>query len=112
FPVLCACVRGMCASQNPNYYNLHEVSHLHLSDHLSELIESTLADLANSGCLVVEDEFEVSPLNLGMIAAYYYIQYTTMEIFASSVKDKTKVKGICDIISAASEYANIPMRHQ
>ena len=29
-------------------------------------------------CISVEDEMDVSPLNLGMIAAYYYINYTTI----------------------------------
>lgn len=29
-------------------------------------------------CIGVEDEMDVSPLNLGMIAAYYYINYTTI----------------------------------
>ena len=35
-------------SQNPNYYNMHGNSHRHLSDHLSELVETTLADLEQS----------------------------------------------------------------
>ncbi len=35
---------------------------------------------------------DVSPLNLGMIAAYYYITYTTIELFASSLTAKTKLK--------------------
>ena len=76
-------------TQNPNYYNLHNVSHQHLSDHLSELVENTLTDLVNSKCIsigeclqsllipfsysLLEDEMDVSPLNLGMIAAYYNI---------------------------------------
>jgi pre-mRNA-splicing helicase BRR2 len=77
-------------TQNPNYYNLHNVSHQHLSDHLSDLVENTLNDLVNSKCIAIgeflhriviassdlilsEDEMDVSPLNLGMIAAYYNI---------------------------------------
>jgi len=35
-------------TQNPNYYNLQGVSHRHLSDHLSELVENTLTDLEQS----------------------------------------------------------------
>lgn len=54
------------------------VTHRHLSDHLSELVENTLADLEQSKCIAVEDEMDLSPLNLGMIAAYYYINYTTI----------------------------------
>lgn len=40
-------------TQNPNYYNLHNVSHQHLSDHLSELVENTLNDLVNSKCIAI-----------------------------------------------------------
>uniref|UniRef100_A0A8C9V9Z6 U5 small nuclear ribonucleoprotein 200 kDa helicase n=1 Tax=Scleropages formosus TaxID=113540 RepID=A0A8C9V9Z6_SCLFO len=74
-------------TQNPNYYNLQGMSHRHLSDHLSELVENTLNDLEQSKCISIEDEMDVAPLNLGMIAAYYYINYTTigewiMNIFA------------------------------
>ena len=77
-------------TKNPNYYNLHNVSHSHLSDHLSELVESTLNDLVNSKCIAIgryclgpgwvetdafteDDEMTLSALNLGMIAAYYNI---------------------------------------
>lgn len=65
-------------TQNPNYYNLQGVTHRHLSDHLSELVENTLSDLDQSKNISVEDEMDTLPLNLGMIAAYYYINYTTI----------------------------------
>ncbi|XP_061404387.1 U5 small nuclear ribonucleoprotein 200 kDa helicase [Lethenteron reissneri] len=98
-------------TQNPNYYNLQGVSHRHLSDHLSELVESTLGDLEHSKCISLEDEMDVAPLNLGMIAAYYYINYTTIELFSMSLNAKTKIRGLIDIVSNASEYAAIPIRH-
>uniref|UniRef100_A0A8C5RUU1 SEC63 domain-containing protein n=1 Tax=Laticauda laticaudata TaxID=8630 RepID=A0A8C5RUU1_LATLA len=98
-------------TQNPNYYNLQGVSHRHLSDHLSELVEQTLSDLEQSKCISVEDEMDVAPLNLGMIAAYYYINYTTIELFSMSLNAKTKVRGLIEIISNAAEYENIPIRH-
>uniref|UniRef100_A0A452IE01 U5 small nuclear ribonucleoprotein 200 kDa helicase n=1 Tax=Gopherus agassizii TaxID=38772 RepID=A0A452IE01_9SAUR len=98
-------------TQNPNYYNLQGVSHRHLSDHLSELVEQTLSDLEQSKCISIEDEMDVAPLNLGMIAAYYYINYTTIELFSMSLNAKTKVRGLIEIISNAAEYENIPIRH-
>uniref|UniRef100_A0A6N2K3P8 U5 small nuclear ribonucleoprotein 200 kDa helicase n=1 Tax=Salix viminalis TaxID=40686 RepID=A0A6N2K3P8_SALVM len=55
-------------TQNPNYYNLQGVSHRHLSDHLSELVENTLTDLERSKCVAIEEDMDLSPLNLGMIA--------------------------------------------
>eukprot|EP00602_Paraphysomonas_sp_CaronLab_P009686 CAMPEP_0185022718 /NCGR_PEP_ID=MMETSP1103-20130426/5423_1 /TAXON_ID=36769 /ORGANISM="Paraphysomonas bandaiensis, Strain Caron Lab Isolate" /LENGTH=2181 /DNA_ID=CAMNT_0027554929 /DNA_START=20 /DNA_END=6565 /DNA_ORIENTATION=+ len=97
-------------TQNPNYYNLQGTSHRHLSDHLSELIEVTIADLEQSKCISVEDDIDLSPLNLGMIASYYYIQYTTVELFASSITAKSKIKGLMEILSSASEYSSLNIR--
>ncbi|KAF8377551.1 hypothetical protein HHK36_030933 [Tetracentron sinense] len=97
-------------TQNPNYYNLQGVSHRHLSDHLSELIENTLSDLEASKCVAIEDDMDLSPLNLGMIASYYYISYTTIERFSSSLTSKTKMKGLLEILASASEYSQIPIR--
>ncbi|XP_073981817.1 U5 small nuclear ribonucleoprotein l(3)72Ab [Rhodnius prolixus] len=97
-------------TQNPNYYNLQGVTHRHLSDHLSELVENTLSDLEQSKCITIEDDIDTNPLNLGMIAAYYYINYTTIELFALSLSNKTKVRGLLDIIASAAEYDIVPVR--
>jgi len=99
-------------TQNPNYYNLQGGSHRHLSDHLSELVESTLGDLEAARCISIEDGLEVSPLNLGMIASYYYIAYTTIELFASSLQSSTKLKGLMEILASASEFELLPVRHR
>jgi pre-mRNA-splicing helicase BRR2 len=99
-------------TQNPNYYNLQGVSHRHLSDHLSELVESTLTDLEQSKCISIEDEIDVSPINLGMIAAYYYINYRTIELFSKTLAAKTKIRGLLDIISSAAEFENLTIRHR
>ncbi|VDO35832.1 unnamed protein product [Haemonchus placei] len=121
-------------TQNPNYYNLQEISHRHLSDALSELVELTLKDLENSKCIAIKDDMDTLPLNLGMIAAYYYISYTTIglfsfitkfstpqkhrshhrlaELFSMSLQAKTKLRALIEIIANASEFASIPMRHR
>ncbi|GIY38375.1 u5 small nuclear ribonucleoprotein 200 kDa helicase [Caerostris extrusa] len=99
-------------TQNPNYYNLQGVAHRHLSDHLSELVENTLSDLEQSRCISIEKEMDVSRLNLGMIAAYYYINYTTIELFSMSLNNKTKIRGLLEIISSAAEYECVPIRHR
>ncbi|KAK4881295.1 hypothetical protein RN001_004614 [Aquatica leii] len=99
-------------TQNPNYYNLQGVTHRHLSDHLSELVENTLSDLEQSKCISVEEEMDCLPLNLGMIAAYYYINYTTIELFSLSLNNKTKIRGLLEIISSAAEYEDLPVRHR
>ncbi len=98
-------------THNPNYYGLQGVSYRHLSDHLSELVENTLGELEHSRCISVENDMDTSALNLGMIAAYYYINYTTIELFSMSLNSKTKLRGLIEIIAAASEFEDIPVRY-
>jgi len=81
-----------------------------VSDFLSELVESTVGDLEESRVIAVEDDYDLSPLNLGMIAAYYYITYTTIEVFSRSLTAKTKLKGLLETLCSASEFDSIPMR--
>lgn len=97
-------------TQNPQAYNIQGNSHRHLSDGLSELVETTLADLESSKCIAVEDEMDVSPLNLGMIASYYNISYVTIDVFNMSLKDRTKMRGLLEIVSSAAEFEDIPIR--
>jgi pre-mRNA-splicing helicase BRR2 len=85
-------------------------SHHHLSDHLSNLVEQTLEDLQENQCILVEED-DVSPLNLGMIAAFYNINYRTIQAFSMSLKSRTRLQVLLDIIAGAVEYENIPIRH-
>lgn len=98
-------------AKNPNYYNLQGTSNNELSEHLSEMVETVVGDLEESKCCQISEETgELIPLNLGMISAYYYIQYTTIELIASSVSAKTKTRGILEILSAASEFSDLSIR--
>jgi pre-mRNA-splicing helicase BRR2 len=73
-------------------------------------VETTVADLEEAKALTVEDDMDLSPLNLGMIAAYYYISYSTIELFSSSLTAKTKMKGLVEILCSAAEFDALPMR--
>jgi len=97
-------------SQNPNYYGLQGVTHQHLSDHLSEVVENTVEGLERFGCCSIEDDTDLAPANLGLIAAYYYIRHTTIETFSRCVNEGTKRRGLVDILCAASEFDAVPVR--
>lgn len=79
---------------------------------MSELVETTLHDLEQSKCISIEDDMDTLALNLGMIAAYYYINYTTIELFSLSLNSKTKIRGLLEIISSATEFENILVRYK
>lgn len=99
-------------TQNPNYYGLQGVTHRYLSDHLSELVENTLNNLCESKCIIIEDDMDTIPMNLGMISVYYYINYFTIELFGASLTANTKERGLLEIISSAVEFDEIPIRHK
>jgi len=50
---------------------------------------------------------DTAALNLGMIASYYYINYTTIELFSMSLNNKTKIRGLIEIIAAAAEFEDM-----
>lgn len=97
-------------SQNPNYYGLQGTTHQHLSDHLSEVVENTVEGLERFGCCSIEEDVDLTPANLGLIAAYYYIRHTTIETFSRCVNESTKRRGLLDILCAASEFDAVPVR--
>eukprot|EP01063_Lacrimia_lanifica_P022004 TRINITY_DN29713_c0_g1_i1.p1 TRINITY_DN29713_c0_g1~~TRINITY_DN29713_c0_g1_i1.p1 ORF type:complete len:2168 (+),score=1020.31 TRINITY_DN29713_c0_g1_i1:168-6506(+) len=104
--------------QNPNFYKMFGTSHEHISEYMSELVENSMNSLEQAGCITVamedgeEGEEEViEAANLGRIAAYYYIQYSTIELFASSVKDNSKIRQLIEVVSSATEFEEMPIRH-
>lgn len=104
-------------SQNPNYYNLAGRTGQHINDYLSELIETTVDELHKAKCVQYkdEDEMELEPANLGRIAAYYYIKYQTIELFAKNLEDEQtlsqkKMRFLLDVLSKSAEYEDVPIR--
>jgi pre-mRNA-splicing helicase BRR2 len=98
---------------NPTYYHLTDTSHEGLSAHLSELVETTLKDLADPESKIIdldEEDDSVTPLNAAMIAAYYNISYITMQTFLLSLNERTKLKGILEIVTSATEFESIQIR--
>ncbi|KKA23733.1 Pre-mRNA splicing helicase [Rasamsonia emersonii CBS 393.64] len=96
---------------NPSFYGLSDVSHEGLSTFLSELVENTLKELSEAKIIDLDEEDDsVSPLNAAMIAAYYNISFITMQTFLLSLSSRTKLKGILEIVTSATEFENIQMR--
>jgi len=99
-------------TKNPNYYNLLGTSNHIISDYMSELIENTLNELSESKCIEIDDnDMDVSALNLGMVASYYYIQHTTIEVFATNLRSSSKIRRILDVLSSATEFDQVPVQY-
>jgi len=41
----------------------------------------------------------------------YYISNVTVEIFSMSLSERTKLKGLLEIVSSSSEFEDVPIRH-
>ena len=96
---------------NPSYYGLTDTSHEGLSTHLSELVENTLKDLSEAKIIELDEEDDtVTPLNAAMIAAYYNVSFITMQTFLLSLSGRTKLKGILEIVTSATEFESIQIR--
>ena len=96
---------------NPSFYGLTDTSHEGLSTHLSELVENTLKDLSEAKVIELDEEDDtVTPLNAAMIAAYYNISFITMQTFLLSLTSRTKLKGILEIVTSATEFESIQIR--
>ncbi|KAH7137213.1 Sec63 Brl domain-containing protein [Dactylonectria estremocensis] len=96
---------------NPSYYNLTSTTHDGLSNYMSDLVETTLRELSESKIIDFdEDDGSVSPQNAAMIAAYYNISYITMQTFLLSLSNRTKLKGIMEIVTSATEFETIQIR--
>lgn len=96
---------------NPSFYGLNDTSHEGLSAHLSELVETTLKELSEAKIIDLdEDDDSVSPLNPAMIAAYYNISFITMQTFLLSLAARTKLKGMLEIVTSATEFEAIQLR--
>ncbi|KAJ5114538.1 hypothetical protein NUU61_000297 [Penicillium alfredii] len=96
---------------NPSFYGLSDVSHEGLSTFLSELVENTLKELSEAKIIDLDEEDDsVSPLNAAMIGAYYNISFITMQTFLLSLSARTKLKGILEIVTSATEFESVQMR--
>nr|XP_043640038.1 DExH-box ATP-dependent RNA helicase DExH14 [Erigeron canadensis] len=95
---------------NPAYYGLEECDPESLNSYLSSLVQNTFEDLEDGGCIKM-DEDNVEPTMLGSIASQYYLKYMTISMFASNIGPDTSLEVFLNVLSAASEYDELPVRH-
>ncbi|XP_022736597.1 DExH-box ATP-dependent RNA helicase DExH14 isoform X2 [Durio zibethinus] len=95
---------------NPAYYGLESAEDETISSYLSRLVQSTFEDLEDSGCIKMTED-NVEPMMLGTIASQYYLSYMTVSMFGSNIGSDTSLEVFLHILSGASEYDELPVRH-
>lgn len=95
---------------NPAYYGLENAEAETLNSFLSRLVQTTFEDLEDSGCIKMDEE-NVESMVLGTIASQYYLSYMTVSMFGSNIGPDTSLEMFLHILSGASEYDELPVRH-
>ncbi|KAH9490919.1 activating signal cointegrator 1 complex subunit [Bulinus truncatus] len=94
------------------FYHLEDTDHGSINRYLSGLVGKSLMELEMSYCLEVgEDNRTITPLTLGRIASYYYLKHGTMRMFRDSLSQHCTIPELIDVLSNASEFAELPVRH-
>ncbi|EUD65104.1 adenosinetriphosphatase [Plasmodium inui San Antonio 1] len=120
--------------KNPNYYGLKGVSNEHISDYLSELIESNIELLSFANCVAIElgedskqerkarngvgssgvdgassGSVSIKPCNLGIIASYYNLDYHVIHFFNQYVLSLKGLKKnrIMEIVCLSSDMSQV-----
>ncbi|PRP78838.1 activating signal cointegrator 1 complex subunit 3 [Planoprotostelium fungivorum] len=96
--------------QNPSYYGLEDTSTEAMNRFLSDMIDKTIEDLEKGKCISVEDD-AITPLTMGRITSFYYLHYTTAQLFATKIDKDCDLKKTMKTLTEASEYRELPVRH-
>jgi len=109
--------------KNPTYYGLEISAEEHkdnplsarqlAADYMVTLVDNSLADLADSDCVLVHSNGDVDSTPFGKIMSYYYLSHLTIRKFLSRAR-KTATTSFADVlawVSLATEFDDLPVRH-
>jgi pre-mRNA-splicing helicase BRR2 len=96
---------------NPSYYGMKDLSKQGLDAFVSTTVEQALQELVDAKMIELDEEDgTITALNPAMIATYYNISFVTMQTLLLSLNAKTKLKGLLEIVSSATEFETIQIR--
>ncbi|CAO3640291.1 unnamed protein product [Cunninghamella blakesleeana] len=100
--------------QNPTYYGLDDMTQKGVDTFLSNMINDVTGRLASSGCISIEDGFDLIPMIPGNIASYYYLRHQTVKHFHEQIHHYRStgmdLGNILEIIGNVPEYDELPAR--
>jgi antiviral helicase SLH1 len=106
--------------KNPSYYGLEISAEEHntmaaqqlANEFMIDLVDQSLTDLAESGCAVVHSTTgEVESTPFGKIMSYYYLSHKTIRQLLSHAQRNPKFADALAWLSLASEFDELPVRH-
>ncbi|KAK3079350.1 hypothetical protein LTS18_005084, partial [Coniosporium uncinatum] len=105
--------------KNPSYYGLEISAEEHntmaaqqlANDYMVQLVETSLNELAESGCISMEPNGNIDPTPLGKTMSYYYLSHKTIRHLIKHAKPNATFEDVLSWMSCATEYDELPVRH-
>lgn len=105
--------------KNPSYYGLEVSAEEHntiaaqqlANDFMIDMVNKSLGELAASKCVEVYPNGDVDPTPLGKIMSYYYLSHKTIRYLVKHAKPKAALADVLRWMSNATEYDELPVRH-
>ncbi|KAI1489464.1 Sec63 Brl domain-containing protein [Biscogniauxia mediterranea] len=105
--------------KNPSFYGLDIPAEQHntieaqkiANDFMIDMVNKSLDELATSKCVEVYPNGDVDPTPLGKIMSYYYLSHKTIRHLVNHAKPKADFVDVLSWMSRATEYDELPVRH-
>lgn len=105
--------------KNPSYYGLEISAEEHntiaaqtmANDFMVDMVNKALDELAVSKCVEIYPNGDVDPTPLGKIMSYYYLSHKTIRHLVKHAKPKASFLDVLSWMSRATEYDELPVRH-
>ena len=105
--------------KNPSYYRLEISSEEHntiaaqqlANEYMVELVDKSLGELAESGCIALHSNGDLNSTPLGKIMSYYYLSHKTIRHLLKQAKRDATFEDVLAWMCGATEFDELPVRH-
>ncbi|TGZ81838.1 putative DEAD/DEAH box helicase [Ascodesmis nigricans] len=105
--------------KNPTYYGLQiaadeqdtTAAQEEANQYMIQMVNTAVGELAKSGCVMAFNNGDVESTTLGRIASYYYLSHKTIRSLIAEAKKGATVEDALRWMSIATEYDELPVRH-
>ena len=105
--------------KNPSYYGLEISAEEHNStaaqalanDFMIDLVDRSLDELSESKCVAIHSNGDIDPTPMGKIMSYYYLSHRSVRHLIQHAKRDATFEEVLSWMSAATEYDELPVRH-
>ncbi|KAM0720684.1 hypothetical protein Q7P37_004821 [Cladosporium fusiforme] len=105
--------------KNPSYYGLEIPAEENntlsaqqaANDYMIKMVDNSMSELAESGCLTLYPNGDVDPTPLGKIMSYYYLSHKTIRTLTKHATPTASFEDVLSWMCRATEYDELPVRH-